>query len=86
MEFHRSAFKHGFAEAAFRHAIHHAFTVIDLDPDEDLLKVLAIGPDPAGNFLEVIWLELADDVELVIHAMALRPYFYELLPPGDKNS
>lgn len=86
MEFHRSAFKHGFAEPAIRHAIQHAFTVIDLDPDADPPKVLAVGPDPAGNFLEVIWLELADNVELVIHAMALRPVFLELLPPGDKNS
>ncbi|HDK45788.1 MAG TPA: hypothetical protein ENG94_05865 [Actinobacteria bacterium] len=43
-------------------------------------KVLAIGPDPAGNLLEIIWLELADDVQLVIHAMPLRPTFYDLLP------
>lgn len=56
-----------------------------LDPDADPPKVLAVGPDPAGNFLEVIWLGLADDVQVVIHAMALRPVFYELLPPG-KNS
>lgn len=48
--------------------------------------MLAIGPDPAGNFLEVIWLELADDVELVIHAMVLRPTFYELLPPGEDEN
>jgi hypothetical protein len=37
-------------------------------------------PTPAGNLLEVIWLELADDVELVIHAMDLQPVFYDLLP------
>jgi hypothetical protein len=86
VEFHRSAFRHGFDEAAIRHSIRHALTIIDLDPDADPPKVLAIGPDPAGNFVEVIWLELADDVELVIHAMALRSVFYELLPPGeDKN-
>ncbi|MEX2586984.1 MAG: hypothetical protein WD602_03190 [Actinomycetota bacterium] len=83
MEFHRSAFKHGFDEAAIWHAIHYALTVIDLEPDADPPKVLAIGLDPAGNFVEVIWLELADDVELVIHAMALRSVFYELLPPGE---
>ena len=41
---------------------------------------LAIGPDHAGNLLEIIWLELADDVDLVIHAMPLRPTFYDLLP------
>lgn len=36
-------------------------------------RVLAIGPDPAGNLLEVIWLELAGDVELVIQAMRFDP-------------
>ncbi|MGQ0680385.1 MAG: hypothetical protein ACT4OM_12150 [Actinomycetota bacterium] len=81
VEFHRSAFKHGFDEVAIQHAIHGALTIIDLDPDADPPKVLALGPDPAGNLLEVIWLELAGDIELVIHAMALRPVFHELLPP-----
>ncbi len=42
-------------------------------------KVLVIGPDSAGNLVEVIWLDLSDDV-LVIHAMTLRPLFYDLLP------
>lgn len=41
-------------------------------------EVLTIGPDPAGNLLEIIWLEL-DEVNLVIHAMPLRPQFYDLL-------
>ena len=38
------------------------------------------GIDRAGNLLEVIWLELANDAELVIHAMRLRVAFYDLLP------
>jgi hypothetical protein len=33
--------------------------------------------------LEVIWLELAYERRLVIHAMALRPTFYDLLPRGE---
>ena len=37
-------------------------------------------PTGAGNLLEIIWLELADDDNLVIYAMALRPAFYDLLP------
>ena len=57
----------------------HALTVIDLEADSDPPKVLAIGPDRAGNLLEVIWLEFADDAELVIHAMRLRTLFYDLL-------
>jgi hypothetical protein len=80
VEIHRSARKHGIDDSAIRHALDHAIAVIDLDPDADPPKVLTIGPDKAGNLLEIIWLELADDVNLVIHAMPLRPTFYDLLP------
>lgn len=86
MEFHRSAFKHGYDELAILHAIDHAITVIDLDPDADPPKVLAIGADSAGNFLEVIWLELDNTVELVIHAMALRSVYYNLLPTAEDDT
>jgi hypothetical protein len=44
---------------------------------------LAIGPDQAGNLLEIIWLELAEDADLVIHAMPVRPAFHSLLPTGE---
>lgn len=83
MEFHRSAFKHGYGEADVLHAVEHALVIVDLDPDADPPSVLAIGPDSAGNLLEIIWLELAEQVELVIHAMRLRPMFYDLLATGD---
>ncbi len=43
VEFHSSAFKHGYDESAILHAINHAVAVIDLDPDSDPPKVLAIG-------------------------------------------
>lgn len=82
MRFHRSAFKHGYHEETILHAVEHAIAVIDLDPDADPPKVLAIGPDPAGNILEVIWLDLVD-TDLVIHAMELRLTFYDLLPTGE---
>ena len=80
VDIHRSAYKHGVDGPAILHALDNAITVIDLDPDADPPKVLTIGPDRAGNLLEIIWLELADDVNLVIHAMPLRPTFYDLLP------
>jgi hypothetical protein len=82
---HHTARKHGIDDDAIRHAVDHALTLIDLEPDADPPKVLAIGPDRAGNLLEVIWLELADDADLVIHAMRLRTAFYDLLPtrPGE---
>lgn len=82
MEIHRTAHKHGIDEDAIRHAVDHALAIVDLEPDSDPPKVLAIGPDRAGNLLEVIWLELADDANLVIHAMRLRAAFYDLLPTG----
>ncbi len=61
------------------HAVEHALVIVDLDPDTDPPKVLAIGPDADGNLLEVIWLELADST-LVIHAMPLRRNLHDLLP------
>ena len=67
------------------HAIRHAISTIDLDPEADPPKVLAIGPDSAGNLVEIIWLELAGELRIVIHAMALRPAFWDLLPgPGEQ--
>ena len=57
--------------------------MVDLEPDADPPRMLAIGPDPAGNLLEVIWLQLPGDYELVIHAMQLRRTFYDLLPGGE---
>ncbi len=83
MEVRRSAYKHGFDDAAILHALGHALTVIDLEPNADPSRVLAIGPDPAGNLLEIIWLVLDEGREIVIHAMALRPTFHDLLPPGE---
>jgi len=86
VEFHRSAFKHGYDDSGILHAIDHAVAIIDLDPDADPPKVLAIGPDEAGNFMEVIWLELDNTVQLVIHAMALRPLYHNLLPVAEDDS
>jgi len=57
-----------------------------IEGSTDGRKVLAIRPDRAGNLLEVIWLELADDGKLVIHAMALRPVFHDLLSPAGEDT
>ena len=83
MEIHSSAHQHGIDGDNIRHALDHAIAVTDLEPDADPPRVLAIGPHSAGNVLEVIWLELADKRRLVIHAMPLRPTFYDLLPGGE---
>ena len=80
MEIHRSARKHGVSDDDVLHAVEHEIVSIDLDPGADPPKVLVIGPDSAGNLLEVIVLVLADDRLIAIHTMKLRHHFYELLP------
>lgn len=82
MEIHSSARRHGVSDEDIRHACDNALVVVDLDPDSDPPKVLAIGPDRAGNLLEVIVLELEADHLLAIHAMPLRPAFHDLLREG----
>jgi hypothetical protein len=80
VEIHRSARKHGVSDDDVLHAVEHEMVSIDLDPDADPPKVLVIGPDSAGNLLEVIVLVLAEDGLIAIHAMKLRRHFYDLLP------
>ena len=83
MEFHRSAFKHGVPVEAITYELGQRLVTVDLDVDGDPPRVLAIGPDPSGNLLEVVWLELADERMMVIHAMPLRVSFYGQLPEGE---
>ncbi len=55
----------------------HALVVAD--SDEDPNKVLYLGPDRAGNLLEVIAIARVNEVDLVIHAMRMRPAYEPLL-------
>jgi hypothetical protein len=80
VEIHRSARRHGVGDQDIRHAAGHLVVVADIDPDADPPKVLAIGPDRAGNLLELVVLTLAEDRLLVIHAMPLRRKYRGLLP------
>jgi hypothetical protein len=84
VEIHRSARRHG-VEDTIVHAIEHALVVVDLEPEADPPRVLAIGPDRAGNLLEIVWLEFTDQRPIVIHAMSLRPKFYDLLPGAEEE-
>ena len=49
---------------------------------DDPPRYLVAGPDRSGNLLELVLIE-ADGVELVIHAMALRPSTRRELFRGD---
>ncbi len=81
MEIHRSARKHGIADPDIGHATIHHVVAYPLDNDDDgPLRELRLGPDRAGNILEVVVMLLDDDRELTIHAMRMRPKYRELLP------
>jgi len=56
----------------------HSLVTVDLDPDSDPPKVLTIGVDSGGRWLEIVWLRFADD-DVVIHVMKLRTVFEQLL-------
>ena len=80
MEFHRSASKHGIDADDVQHAMVHALVVADLGDEDAPVRTLVLGPDRAGNMLEVIVLHLDDAREMVIHAMPMRRHYRGLLP------
>jgi len=84
VEIHRSARRHKVADDDIEYALANGLVFVELEPDSDPLKFLCIGPSRAGTLLEVIWLDLADERELVIHAMNLRLIYYDLLTEEDK--
>jgi hypothetical protein len=79
VEIHPSARKHGVADEDIRHAIDHALTSEDAGEDPD--RGLVIGPDRAGNLLEVVVLVTIDGAQLAIHAMGMRAKFRSLIEP-----
>lgn len=69
VDVHRSARRHHVSDEDILHAYRHAMTWVELGDDPQ--RYLLAGPDRAGNLLELVVL-VTDEVELVIHAMALR--------------
>jgi hypothetical protein len=82
VEIHPAARRHGVRDDDIRHAAALPVVVADIDPDADAPKLFVIGPNTAGNLLELVMLILVDDRLLVIHAMPLRRTYYDLLPHG----
>lgn len=62
------------------HAIDHALAIEDAGEDPD--RWLAIGPDRAGNLLEVVVIINTEGDQLVIHAMTMRDKYRRLLGHG----
>lgn len=58
--------------------IDHALAIEDAGEDPD--RWLVLGPDRAGNLLEVVVLITAEATQLAIHAMPMRAKYQELLP------
>jgi len=77
VEVHDAARKHGVADEDIQHAVDHALVLEDVGEDPD--RWLVIGPDRAGNLLEVVVLVTVEGSELAIHAMAMRAKYARLL-------
>ncbi len=77
MEVHAAARKHGVADHDILHAIDHALALEDAGEDPD--RWLLIGPDTAGNLLEVVIMITAEGTQIVIHAMPMRDRYRRLL-------
>lgn len=73
MEIAGAARKHGVTDLDIEHAVRNAIRVIS-QGERDLY----IGADRTGRLLEVVVLD-DDGQPVAIHAMALRPQFYEQL-------
>jgi len=79
VEIHPAARRHGIADGDILHAIEHALVVDDVGEEPD--RWLVIGPDHAGNLLEIVVVITAEGDELIIHAMPLRAVYRKLLDP-----
>ena len=73
MEIADAARKHGVTDLDIEHAVRNAIRVIS-QGERDLY----MGADRTGRLLEVVVLD-DDGQPVAIHAMALRPQFYEQL-------
>lgn len=75
MEIFASARKHGIDALDIVHATEHALAIGEQDDG----KVLYLGPDRAGNLLEVTSVLKDDETEIVIHAMPMRRAYESFL-------
>ena len=78
-QIHESALKHGISELDIHHVCANSSDIFELDQESYEIKILIIGPDSAGNLLEVIGLEIDNQSLLIIHAMKIRKSVMNLL-------
>jgi hypothetical protein len=70
-----SARRHGITDEDIEHAVDYALAIGEQDDG----KVLSLGPDRAGNVLEVVSMLRDDGSEIVIHAMRMRAKYQPFL-------
>lgn len=80
MEVLRSALRHGVDSQEIHHALGNALLVEEIG--EDPTRYLVLGPDQAGNFLELVVLDRPQG-PAVMHAMPMRAKYRRLLS-GDR--
>ncbi len=82
MQVNPSARKHGFSDEDIRHAGTRFLVAYPQDEEvgDGPRRELRLGPDRAGNLVEVVVLIFDDNRELAIHAMRMRPSYRRLLP------
>ena len=85
VEIAKSARRHGLRDEDILHAVALLQVVVDVEADSRRPKVLVIGPDRAGNLLELIAVELTGERLLVFHVMPLRPIHHYLLAGGETS-
>lgn len=79
MEVLRSASRHGVVDKDMQHALDNALFVEEIG--EDPVRYLILGPDRAGNLLELVVLDRPQG-PAVMHAMAMRAKYRRLLTGG----
>lgn len=77
---HPSARKHDIPDGDAVHAAEHHLIAYRLDDEDGPIRELRLGPDGAGNLLEIVVLALDDGSGLIIHAMRMRRSYQWLLP------
>jgi hypothetical protein len=74
--------RHGIPGEDIRHAIDNAVAVEEVG--DDPVRWLVLGPDRAGNLLELVVMDRPTG-PAVIHAMPIRAAYRRLLPKGRKE-
>lgn len=79
VEIHDAARKHGVGPDDISHAVSHPLVISDMDDGDSPHRALVLGPDTAGNILELIVLHFDDGRDMVIHAMPMRSRYRDML-------